>query len=159
VATVSAYQQLLALDVVTLNEFGIAQPLDSSFSSNSNSDTFSTEGDGTATGAARTSGNGGGSNMGRSDHKVGGPPPSSAPHSTAFVASFGFRDARQNLEQKDQIAFYSRSLCVEYQVEFRSFIPPLLTENFSNGIAFLPDFVPNEADLCQCAPQHRSRTV
>ena len=87
--------------------------------------------------------------MCRAPNKVGGPFPRVKPFSTAFVGSWGFREARQNLEQKDQIAFYSRALCVEYQVEFRSFIPPLLTENFSNGIAFLPDFVPNEADLCQ----------
>lgn len=178
VATVSAYQQLLALDVTTLNEFGMPAPLtpvtptvsSSTGAAGPSAPTNSAEDGGfdvvngarasttasTATGATgdptcsdhADDGMSGDSSMGcqRSPHKVGGPPVATL--TTAFVGSFGFLDARQNLEQKDQIAFYSRALCVEYQVEFRSFIPPLLTENFSNGILFLPDFVPNEADMC-----------
>lgn len=196
VATVSAYQQLLALDVITLNEWGTPQslppsppkppppppppPKDTDKKDTDNTKDSTSDDGGFVIVDPTTTSSSSGTNAstssdtvdeatkrkkkdkddyddhddddhrkGRCRHKVGGQPPVSQPLTNAFVASFGFTDIRQSLEQKDQVAFYSRALCVEYMVEFRSFIPPLLTENFSNGIAFLPDFVPNESDLCK----------
>lgn len=67
----------------------------------------------------------------------------------AFAASLGFQSMQQTLEERDSITFISRAICIEYVVEFRSFIPPLLTENFNNGIAFLPTALPDDDDWCK----------
>ena len=55
-----------------------------------------------------------------------------------------------------QLSFYSRSTCVEYIAEFRSFLAPLLTDNFLAGIAMLPLSYPPDDDLSEAAWNERA---
>ena len=55
-----------------------------------------------------------------------------------------------------QLSFYSRSTCVEYVAEFRSFLAPLLTDNFLAGVAMLPPRYPLDDDLSEAAWNERA---
>ena len=55
-----------------------------------------------------------------------------------------------------QLSFYSRSTCVEYIAEFRSFLAPLLTDNFLVGVAMLPSAYPSDEDLTEAAWNERA---
>ena len=55
-----------------------------------------------------------------------------------------------------QLSFYSRSTCVEYIAEFRSFLAPLLNDNFLQGLHMLPSAYPPDADESEAAWNERA---
>ena len=62
------------------------------------------------------------------------------------MLSFGYFSALAALQASETVTFLSRAVCVEYIAEFRSFLAPLLTDNFLAGIAYLPDTYPPDED-------------
>ena len=54
------------------------------------------------------------------------------------------------------MSFYSRATCVEYIAEFRSFLDPLLTDNFLAGVAMLPSRYPLDDDESEEAWNERA---
>jgi len=60
----------------------------------------------------------------------------------AFVLSPAFAAERTQLEESDLVSFYSRSICLEYSLEYKSYIMQNYTDNFMNGIATLPRHYP-----------------